>query len=80
VIDLIWFVDWIDDFVGKLETYEDEEEVLEKKMYKKWENAVLEKFDELEELDDEDVLRAFRYEIFVVNNFLCVLNLSVDEI
>lgn len=38
-------------------------------MFKKWENAVLEKFDELEELDDEDILKAFRFVLlcFILN-------------
>lgn len=45
---------------GAATKYRDEEELAEEKAFKKWESAVLEKFDELEELDDENVLLAFR--------------------
>lgn len=45
---------------GAASKYRDEEELEQETAFKKWESAVLEKFDELEELDDENVLLAFR--------------------
>jgi hypothetical protein len=45
---------------GAASKYRDEEELAQEQAFKKWENAVIDKFDELQELDDENVLLAFR--------------------